>query len=465
MTILPVIIAGGSGSRLWPLSREEYPKQFLSIFGENSLLQNTVSRLDTLECEPPLVVCNTEHRFLVAEQLKNFVLSGIILESEKKNTAPAIALAAFKALQSGIDPLLLILPSDHIINNNNIFIDTILKAKKTATDGYLITFGIVPLSPETGYGYIKKGNLISPEIFKVSSFKEKPNYSTALNYIESGDYFWNSGMFLFKASAYLEELKKFAPNIYDSCKAALKKSRCDLDFIRIDENEFNKSDSDSIDYAVMEKTSLSAMIPLNAGWNDVGAWDAIWEISNKDSAGNVISGDVYTKDVSNCYISSSERVVAAVGLNNIAVIETNDAILIADKDQVQSVKDIITLLKEDNKYHYIKHRNELKPWGSQDSIDDGERYQVKKVVIKPGNKISLQIHYHRAEHWVVVSGTAKVTKGESSFILTENESTYIPIGEVHSIENPGKIPLELIEVRSGTYLDENDILRLSDTIL
>lgn len=335
-------------------------------------------------------------------------------------------------------------------------------AKEAANEGYLITFGIVPTSPETGYGYIRKGNSISNEIFNVSSFKEKPDYETALKYISSGDYYWNSGMFLFKASVYLNELKKYSPDIYKYCELALQKSRCDLDFIRVDEEEFELCPSDSIDYAVMEKTDLSAMVPLNAGWSDIGSWSALWEISDKDKDGNVISGNVYTKNISNCYISSTERIIAAIGLDNIAIVETNDAILVTHKNQVQSVKDIINSLKEDNKYHYVKHRNELKPWGSQDSIDEGERYQVKKVVLKPGNKISLQVHHHRAEHWIVVSGTAKVTKGDSSFILTENESTFIPIGEIHSIENPGKIPLELIEVRSGSYLDEDDILRLPE---
>ncbi|MDR5687006.1 mannose-1-phosphate guanylyltransferase/mannose-6-phosphate isomerase [Morganella morganii] len=460
--IIPVIIAGGSGSRLWPLSRENYPKQFLSIYNDGSLLQNTIHRLDSLECNSSLIVCSSDHRFIIAEQLKKIHLSGIILEPAKKNTAPAIALAAFNAIKNETDPLLLVLPSDHIIKNSNEFVDVVNKAKKIASDGYLITFGIVPVSPETGYGYIQKGNAISEEIFKVSSFKEKPDHETAINYVSSGDYYWNSGMFLFKASVYLNELKKYSPDIYKYCELALQKSRSDLDFIRVDEEEFELCPSDSIDYAVMEKTDLSAMIPLNAGWSDIGSWSALWEISDKDKDGNVISGNAYTKNVSNCYISSTERVVAAIGLDNIAIVETNDAILVTHKDQVQSVKDIINSLKEDNKYHYIKHRNELKPWGSQDSIDEGERYQVKKVVIKPGNKISLQVHHHRAEHWIVVSGTAKVTKGDSSFILTENESTFIPIGEIHSIENPGKIPLELIEVRSGSYLDEDDILRLPE---
>ncbi|HHN8366085.1 TPA: mannose-1-phosphate guanylyltransferase/mannose-6-phosphate isomerase [Morganella morganii] len=462
MKILPVIMAGGSGSRLWPLSREDYPKQFLSILGKNSLLQNTISRLNSLEYSPSLIICNFEHRFIIAEQLRKFHISDIILEPQKKNTAPAIALAAFKAMQHGDDPLLLILPSDHVISDNDKFIHAVKKAKKAAEENYLVTFGIVPFTPETGYGYIKKGDLISDGIFKVSSFKEKPDHTTAISYISSGNYYWNSGIFLFKASAYLNELKKLSPQIYKHCEHSVQKSRSDLDFIRVDEEEFDLCPSDSIDYAVMEKTELSAMIPLNAGWSDIGSWSALWEISDKDKNGNVISGDVYIKNVSNCYISSTERVVAAIGLDNIAIVETNDAILVTHKDQVQSVKDIINSLKEDNKYHYVKHRNELKPWGSQDSIDEGERYQVKKVVLKPGNKISLQIHHHRAEHWIVVSGTAKVTKGSTSFILTENESTFIPIGEVHSIENPGKIPLELIEVRSGSYLDEDDILRLSE---
>ncbi|WP_350914300.1 mannose-1-phosphate guanylyltransferase/mannose-6-phosphate isomerase [Providencia huaxiensis] len=462
--LLPVIMAGGSGSRLWPLSRSLYPKQFISLTSQNSMLQETVARLRTLEHQDPLFICNEEHRFIVAEQLrqKNVKYSGIILEPIGRNTAPAIALAAIKAMQSGNDPLLLVLAADHVIQDHNAFTQSIKQAIKSAEQGNLITFGIEPSSPETGYGYIEKGLLANDNIYKVESFVEKPDLTTAESYLTSKKYLWNSGMFLFKASCYLNELKQYSPDILSSCELAMQNSNNDLDFTRIDPNIFITCPDNSIDYAVMEKSENVLVVPMNAGWSDVGSFSSLWDVSLKDQQSNVIIGDVLTENTTNSYIYSQNKLVSTVGVDNLVIVETKDAVLVADKDSVQDVKNIVNQLKNAGRPECEQHREAYRPWGTHDDIAEGQRFHVKHLKVKPGEKTALQMHYHRAEHWVVVQGTAKVTNGDKSFILSENESTYIPIGSPHRIENPGKIDLHLIEVRSGNYLEEDDLIRLEE---
>lgn len=460
--ILPVIMAGGSGSRLWPLSRTHYPKQFISLVNEYSMLQNTVTRLEQLSTLSPIVICNNEHRFMIAEQLREMNIndSSIILEPIGRNTAPAIALAAFKAISNGDDPLLLVLAADHVIKNELAFTEAVNLATPEALKGRLITFGIVPTHAETGYGYIKQGQAISDEIYHVEAFVEKPDFITAKNYLYHGGYCWNSGMFLFKASVYLEELKKFNPDIYSICEKAIKSSFTDLDFIRIHKEIFEQCPDDSIDYAVMERTDKAAVIPLDAGWSDVGSWSALWDVQSKDNNDNVTKGDVLVDSVSNSYIYSQDKLIAAVGVDNLVIVETKDAVLVANKDKVQDVKNIVNQLKQDGRPEFRQHQEVYRPWGKHDQIAEGNRYHVKKVVVRPGEKTATQIHYHRAEHWIVVSGTAKVTNGNETYLVTENQSTYIPVGAAHSFENPGKVNLELIEVRTGSYLAEDDIERM-----
>lgn len=461
--ILPVIMAGGSGSRLWPLSRRLHPKQFISLTSDYSMLQETVNRLNGLEHQEPIIICNDEHRFLVAEQLRQQSISssGIILEPEGRNTAPAIALAALQVLSQGDDPLLLVLAADHVIKDQKAFADSVKKAVISAAQGSLVTFGIVPTKPETGYGYIKQGASMG-SVFKVEGFVEKPNLETAMSYLEKGDYLWNSGMFLFRASRYIEELSKFRPDILQACKLAMSGSRNDLDFIRLDEEAFMQCADESVDYAVMENTQDALVVTLDAGWSDVGSFSALWEVSEKDSEDNVIVGDVLTEQTHNSYIYSQNKLVSTVGVSNLVVIETKDAVLVADKHKVQDVKSIVNNLKALERTEAIQHREVYRPWGSHDEIARGERYHVKRLTVKPGEKTALQLHHHRAEHWVVVEGTAKVTNGDETFFLGENESTYIPLGTTHRIENPGRIDLHLIEVRSGTYLEENDIVRVEE---
>ncbi|PSW57644.1 mannose-1-phosphate guanylyltransferase/mannose-6-phosphate isomerase [Photobacterium leiognathi] len=460
--ILPVIMAGGSGSRLWPLSRTHYPKQFIPLVNEYSMLQNTVTRLEQLSTFSPIVICNNEHRFMIAEQLREMNIndSSIILEPIGRNTAPAIALAAFKAISNGDDPLLLVLAADHVIKDKLAFTDAVNLAIPEAIKGRLITFGIVPKHAETGYGYIKQGQAISDELYHVEAFVEKPDFITAKNYLHHGGYCWNSGMFLFKASVYLEELKKFNPDIYSICEKAVKSSFTDLDFIRIHEEIFEQCPDDSIDYAVMERTDKAAVIPLDAGWSDVGSWSALWDVQSKDNNDNVTQGDVLVDSVSNSYIYSQDKLIAAVGVDNLVIVETKDAVLVANKDKVQDVKNIVNQLKQDGRPEFRQHQEVYRPWGKHDQIAEGNRYHVKKVVVRPGEKTATQIHYHRAEHWIVVSGTAKVTNGNETYLVTENQSTYIPVGAAHSFENPGKVNLELIEVRTGSYLAEDDIERM-----
>ena len=464
MMLLPVIMAGGSGSRLWPLSRSLYPKQFISLTSKKTMLQETIARLDTIPHVPPVFICNEEHRFIVAEQLRqeNLNHSGIILEPFGRNTAPAIALAAIRAIQNGDDPLLLVLAADHVIQDQAAFTHSIDTAIKSAIKGSLITFGIVPTSPETGYGYIKKGSSIDNTIFHVERFVEKPDSLTAKTYVASGEYLWNSGMFLFKASCYLNELRKHCPDILRICELAINNSHDDLDFTRIAPNIFSSCPDNSIDYAVMEKADDVLVVPMDAGWCDVGSFSSLWDISPKNEDANVIIGDVITEKTTNSYIYSQNKLVSTVGVDNLVIVETKDAVLVANKDDVQDVKNIVNQLKNANRTECEQHREVFRPWGSHDEIAQGQRFHVKHLKIKPGEKTALQLHYHRAEHWVVVQGTAKVTNGDESYILTENESTFIPIGVPHRIENPGKIYLHLIEVRSGNYLKENDIVRIEE---
>lgn len=463
INILPVVMCGGSGSRLWPLSRTAFPKQFLSLSSENTLLQDTVLRLTFLDSEAPLLICNEKHRFIVAEQLrqKGVPHSGILLEPTARNTAPAIALAALKATERGDDPLLLVLAADHVIHDVKAFTHSVLQAQFLAEKGKLVTFGIVPTEAHTGYGYIRQGDKCGVG-FKVAEFVEKPDLSTAQDYLASDNYFWNSGMFLFKASRYLEELKKFRGDIFKVCEDAFVTAKADLDFTRVNRTIFASCPDESIDYAVMEKTHDAVVIPMDAGWSDVGSWSSLWEINAKDPQGNAFRGDTILEDTQNSYVYSQHRLVATVGVDDLVVVETKDAVLVAHKDKVQQVKKIVERLKTENRCEYLQHREVFRPWGCHDEIAEGERYHVKKVVVKPGQKTALQQHFHRAEHWVVVSGTARVRNGDETYLVSENESTFIPIGAAHSFENPGKVPLEIIEVRSGNYLNEDDIVRLDN---
>ena len=458
---IPVIMAGGSGSRLWPLSRSMFPKQFLVLNDKNNLtmLQSTIERIDGMSTLEPIIITNEQHRFIVAEQLREYdIKSRIILEPAGRNTAPAIALAAFEAVKYGEDPILLILAADHVVLNKEAFQQSIKHALVQAELGYLVTFGIVPTSPETGYGYIHRGREIDKNTYKVEQFVEKPSLEIAEKYIASGDYYWNSGCFMFKASSYLNELKQFSPEIYDICEKATKKMLKDIDFIRVDENEFLKCPDDSVDYAVMEKTDKGIVVPMDAGWSDVGSWSALWDVSDKDQNQNSYRGDVIMKNTSNCYIYAPNKLVAAVGLDNIVIVDTKDAVLVADKSRVQEVKQVVEQLKGEGRREYQEHREVYRPWGRSDAIGRGPRYIVNRVTIKPGKSEELQVHYHRAEHWIVVSGTAKVTKDNEVRLITENQSIYIPVGVPHRVENPGKIQLELIEVQSGSYLENDDIV-------
>ena len=458
---IPVIMAGGSGSRLWPLSRSMFPKQFLVLNDKNNLtmLQSTIERIDGMSTLEPIIITNEQHRFIVAEQLREYdIKSRIILEPAGRNTAPAIALAAFEAVKYGEDPILLILAADHVVLDKEAFQQSIKHALVQAELGYLVTFGIVPTSPETGYGYIHRGREIDKNAYKVEQFVEKPSLEIAEKYIASGDYYWNSGCFMFKASSYLNELKQFSPEIYDICEKATKKMLKDIDFIRVDENEFLKCPDDSVDYAVMEKTDKGIVVPMDAGWSDVGSWSALWDVSDKDQNQNSYRGDVIMKNTSNCYIYAPNKLVAAVGLDNIVIVDTKDAVLVADKSRVQEVKQVVEQLKGEGRREYQEHREVYRPWRRSDAIGRGPRYIVNRVTIKPGKSEELQVHYHRAEHWIVVSGTAKVTKDNEVRLITENQSIYIPVGVPHRVENPGKIQLELIEVQSGSYLENDDIV-------
>ena len=458
--LLPLIMAGGSGTRLWPLSRQLNPKQFLPLTGELTMLQATLARLDGVDHAQPCLICNEQHRFLAAEQLRQMGLEGapIILEPVGRNTAPAIALGALQAVADGNDPVLFVLAADHLIRDVAAFHRAIALALPLAEAGKLVTFGITPTHPETGYGYIQRG----AQPYSMLRFVEKPDLETAKTYLRSGDYCWNSGMFMFRASRYLQELERFQPAMLQACRVALSKGAKDMHFVRVDEAAFSACPADSIDYAVMEKTDSAAMVELDAGWSDIGSWSALWDVSPKDAQGNTLKGDVLTEDTGNTLVHASHRLVAVVGVRDLVIVETKDAVMVAHKDKVQDVKLIVDQIKRQGRGEHFNHREVYRPWGHYDSVDSGVRYQVKHITVKPGGKLSVQMHHHRAEHWIVVSGTAKVTNGDSTFLVTENQSTYIPIGQVHALENPGKVPLELIEVQSGGYLGEDDIVRFED---
>ncbi|WP_445355114.1 mannose-1-phosphate guanylyltransferase/mannose-6-phosphate isomerase [Microbulbifer sp. EKSA008] len=463
--MIPVILCGGTGSRLWPLSREAYPKQFLPLIGGETMLQTTVRRLEGIEpLQAPILVCNEEHRFAAAEQLQEIGhgAQSILLEPCARNTAPAIALAALAALESGADPLLLVLPADHAVSDEANFQESVESARALAEQGYLVTFGIVPTRAETGYGYIRRGDKLAETAWKVAEFVEKPDTETAEAYLASGDYSWNSGMFLFRASRYLEELERYRADILTACGSAYKSAARDLDFTRVDREAFAACADESVDYAVMEPTESAAVVPMDAGWSDVGSWQGLWELVKRDANDNLLQGDVLLEDSQRCLVRGESRLVSLLGVSDLVVVDTDDALLIADRQRVQEVKKLVSNLKSTGRSEAQRHRKVYRPWGYYDSIDAGPRFQVKRIVVKPGQQLSLQMHHHRAEHWVVVQGTAKVTRGEEEVLITENQSTYIPLGVVHRLENPGTIPLELIEVQSGSYLGEDDIVRLDD---
>ncbi len=480
MNIYPVILSGGSGTRLWPLSRELYPKQLLPLVEEGTMLQETVRRLDGLpDCKAPVIVCNEEHRFLVAEQMRLLGKSpaSILLEPLGRNTAPALTLAALALMQDAEDGIMLVMPADHVIQNAVAFHVAVQQGAALAQEGSLVTFGIVPTEPETGYGYIKKGASMTAAAvsgkaaakpdrtsgsWQVAAFVEKPDAATAQSYLGSGEYLWNSGMFMMRASVWLAELAAYRADIEQACRAAYTGGARDGDFFRVEKSAFSSCPSDSIDYAVMEKTAKAVVLPLDAGWSDVGAWSALWQVRAHDADGNVIQGDVHAHATTNTLLIAQHRFLAAVGVKDMVIVETADAVLVAHKDSAQDVKKIVDHLKKHNRDEYKNQRKVYRPWGCYEGVDAGPRFQVKRITVTPGASLSLQMHHHRAEHWIIVKGTARVTRGDEVFILTENQSTYIPLGTKHRLENPGSIPLEMIEVQSGGYLGEDDIVRFDD---
>jgi len=464
--LIPVILSGGSGTRLWPLSRKNLPKQFLPLAGETTLFQQTVARTRNLaDAAPPVVVCSDDHRFLVAEQLLELGVQGstILLEPAPRNTAPAIALAALQAMKRDPEAILLVLPADHLIGDQESFAKAVAEALPVAREDWLVTFGIRPDAPETGFGYIRRGEKIPGAAFRVERFVEKPDAEKAVMYLADGGYDWNSGMFMFRAQRYMEELERHAPAIAGAARASFDTATADLDFVRIDKEAFAATPEDSIDYAVMEKTTHAAVVPVNCGWSDIGSWAALWSAADKDTDGNRLEGDVIAIDSHNCLIRAGDRrLVAAIGVDDLVLVDTPDATLVASRERSQDVKKLVDRLRAANRSEHLFHRKVYRPWGSYDSIDMGARFQVKRIVVKPGAALSLQKHHHRAEHWIVVSGTAEVTRDEEVFLLSENQSTYLPLGSVHRLRNVGKVPLELIEVQSGSYLGEDDIVRFED---
>lgn len=466
--MIPVILSGGSGSRLWPQSRREYPKQFLPLADPDStMIQQTALRLRGLDAHAPIVVSNEHHRFIVAEQLQQVDAKpeAILLEPFGRNTAPAVTLAALRAARNHDDPLLLVLPADHVITDTGAFHRAVQKGAEAARQGHLVTFGIVPARPETGYGYIRRGNGISglEDTFAVARFVEKPDQEKAEAFIADGGYYWNSGMFIFTAARYLEEIQRLNPEIYRHCQEALAGADQDRDFTWLNRDAFAACPDDSIDYAVMEKTASAAVVPLDAGWSDVGSWQSLWEIEGKDSQGNVSRGEVLAIDSRNCLMAGEKRLIAAVGVEDLVIIDSDDAVLVAPRSRAQDVKKLVAELETRGCSRHLYHRKVFRPWGHYDCLDSGDRFQVKRINVKPGGQLSLQMHHHRAEHWIVVRGTAKVTCGEKTLLLTENQSTFIPLGTAHRLENPGKVDLEIIEVQSGAYLGEDDIVRFDDS--
>ncbi len=462
--LTPVVLCGGSGTRMWPLSRSNYPKQFLNLIDEGySTFQTTLMRMPET-CEPAILVCNESHRFILAEQMAKIdhTAKNIILEPQCKNTAAAITLAALTASQNGENPILFVTPADHLIKGEANFHHILQKAVKLAENDTLVTIGVTPDHAETGYGYIQQGSEISKGCFDVDYFIEKPDYQTAKGFLEEGSYLWNSGMFVFKASVFLEEISKFAPDIIDCCAKSLLENQDETIFTRLNETIFNQCPADSIDYAVMEKTQKAAVVTLDSQWSDIGSWSSVWELAEKDGDGNHCHGDVICQNSHNNFVHSSNRLVSLVGVEDVVIVETPDAILVANRNQVQDIKGIVNELKSKHRKEHETHRKVFKPWGKYDSIDTGNRFQVKHITVDPGKKLSVQKHHHRAEHWIVVSGTAKITINDDTWFLTENQSTYIPIEAIHCLENPGSIPLELIEVQTGAYLGEDDIVRFSD---
>ncbi|MDB4139843.1 mannose-1-phosphate guanylyltransferase/mannose-6-phosphate isomerase [Candidatus Thioglobus sp.] len=461
--IVPVILSGGSGTRLWPLSRKLYPKQFINLVNETTLFQDTILRLPKDVAEP-LIICNEEHRFLAAEQLREIgkKTKGIILEPEGRNTAPAVALAALQFINKGEDPILLVLSADHLIKNIEAFHQSITIASELAENNKLITFGVVPDKAETGYGYIEANINNTDDYYNIKSFTEKPSQKNAKKYLDSVNYLWNSGMFMFKASVFLSELEKFEPEILSACKKSCTTKNIDLDFIRIDNDAFHQCPNESIDYAVMEHTKNGVVVPLDANWSDVGSWSSLWDIKTKDNNDNVSKGDVFLEDVKNTYTYSSNRLVSVIGVSNLVIVDTQDALLVADKQQTHNIKKIVARLNNDKRSEVDNHRKVFRPWGYYDLVDSGESFQVKRIVVNSGAKLSLQKHKYRSEHWVVVKGVALVTCGDKIFELVENQSTYIPQGSLHRIENHQDIPLEIIEIQTGSYLGEDDIIRFED---
>ena len=464
--ITPVVLSGGSGTRLWPLSRKAHPKQLLPLLNETSLLEDTINRLQGLDdVGKTMIICNEDYRFMVAEQAHSTSLdtSAIILEPVGRNTAPAIALAAFNALEKDANAVLLVLPADHDIQNVNAFHQAISIGLEQALKNQFVTFGIVPNTPETGYGYIKSADKVDVnKVSKIEKFVEKPDSETATKYLKEGGYYWNSGMFMFKAEEYLNALKEFAPEIYSASQKAINAAVRDMDFIRVGAEEFQQCPSDSIDYAVMEKVSNAVVIPVDIGWSDVGSWSALHEIGEQDENNNILIGDTKSISTKNSYVRAEHKLVTTLGVENLIIVDTDDALLVADKSRVQDIKEIVESLSSENREEVVLHKRVCRPWGCYQGIDHSDRFQAKRITVNPGAILSLQLHHHRAEHWIVVNGTARVTKGEETFILSENESTYIPLGTKHRLENIGKIPLELIEVQTGSYLGEDDIVRFDD---
>ncbi len=463
--IYPVVLSGGAGTRLWPVSRSLYPKQLLALAGEATMLQATVSRFFPVEAEPPMVVCNDEHRFIIAEQLREIGVEHprIVLEPVGRNTAPAAAVAALLTHQADPDAVVVLLPADHVVRDEDAFRTALTRAVQAAEAGHLVTFGVTPTEPHTGYGYIRRGDpAVGEGIFSVCRFVEKPDRQTAEAYLVDGGYSWNSGIFVFRAAALIDEMEHHAPAILAACRLAVTAGQDDLDFFRLDHDTFAACPADSIDYAVMEKTADAVVVPVEMGWSDVGSWSALWEIGEADADGNVAIGDVMMQDTRNSYVRSERALIATVGLEDVVVVETADAVLVADRGRVQDVKAIVDGLKAEGRDLHESHTRCFRPWGYYETVNRGARYQVKHICVTPGAALSLQLHHHRAEHWVVVSGTARITRGDDLLLLSENESVYIPIGMAHRLENPGLVPLHLIEVQSGAYLGEDDIVRLED---